>query len=151
MLDGRSDSGFTIVEMIVSLVVMVIFATLLFQMFLVGTTQQGTVSARASAIDIAAINLSKIDSRDSPLLSSITCSTAATNNPNNLTINSSAAGSNITFTHESTSGTNLPSGTGTVQKMVALFPRGCTNSMPIEIISTVEYNGETITRATYVN
>lgn len=146
MLDGRSDSGFTIVEMIVSLVVMVIFATLLFQMFLVGTTQQGTVSARASAIDIAAINLSKIDSRDSPLLDGITCGSS-----NDLTANASAAGTNITFSHESTSGTNLPSGTGTVQKMVALFPRGCTNSMPVEIISTVEYNGETITRATYVN
>lgn len=150
-----SETGFTIVEVIVAVVIIGLFAGLFFQTFFSNTAQQTTVVQRAAADDIALNNLKKITGRDSPLLASISCSTAASNNPNNLTINSSAAGSTITFTAEPTTGTSLPS--AATQAMVALYPRGCTpaDSVPIEIKSTVSFSTphgtETVTRAAYVN
>ncbi len=162
-----NDTGFTIVEVIVAVVIIGLFAGLFFQTYLSNTSQQTTVVQRAAADDIALNNLKKITARDSPLISSISCSTAATSNPNNLTINTSAAGSSISsvafgqtpsasqYARESLEKTSLPS--TAAQAMVVLFPRGCTPAgvVPIEIKSTVTFSTlhgtETVTRAAYVN
>ena len=168
-MDTRGgETGFTIVEVIVAVVIIGLFAGLFFQTFFSNTAQQTFVLQRAAADDIALNNLKKITGHDSPLITSITCSTAGSNNPNNLTINTSAPGSDIAsvdfgqtpaanqYAKESVDGTSLPPN-GTTQKMVVLYPRGCTpvNIVPIEIKSTVTFTTphgqETVTRAAYIN
>jgi prepilin-type N-terminal cleavage/methylation domain-containing protein len=56
------EAGFTITEMVVTLVIITIFMTLFFQLFLTGLSQQTVVTSQAAANDIALSNLSKITS-----------------------------------------------------------------------------------------
>lgn len=168
-MDTRGgETGFTIVEVIVATVIIGLFAGLFFQSFFSNTAQQTFVVQRAAADDIALNNLKKITGHDSLLITSITCSTTGSNNPNNLTINTAAPGSEIAsvdfgqtpaanqYAKESIANTSLPANS-TTQKMVVLYPRGCTpvNIVPIQIKSTVTFmtphGQETVTRATYIN
>lgn len=169
-MDTRGgETGFTIVEVIVATVIIGLFAGLFFQSFFSNTAQQTFVVQRAAADDIALNNLKKITGHDSPLITSLACSEAASSNPNNLTKNANAPGSEIAsvnfgqtpaasqYAKEPTEGTSLPPGSGTTQKMVALYPRGCSPAgiAPITIKSTVTFSTphgtETVTRAIYIN
>lgn len=161
------ESGFTVVEMIVALVVLTIFLTLFFQLYMTGESQRVAVVRRAVANDIAGTNLNKITLKSLIPSSTAVCdnTTVGSGNPNNLTLNSSATGSVIAtndtsgvttptwatagMAAETTSNTSLPS--DTVQKLVVLYPRGCAIAMPAQIISSVTYGSETVSRATYVN
>lgn len=166
MRQQKTESGFTIAEMIVTLVVLSIFLTLFFQLFLLGLSQKKVVTLRAAANDIAMNNLRKLNKAS---LIPATCdgSTNGSNNKNNAALNpalntdgnygmviaqSPAQGANPSFpsplTPELLSGTGLPS--STIQTLYVIYPQGCYPQNPVKVISTVTYGTETVTHATYV-
>jgi len=148
MVVRHTEQGFTIAEMIVTLVVMSVFMGLLFQMYMAGISQQTAVARRAAANDIAITNLKKIVARTSSLLSSsgVTCKSS-----NDMTSGSYTGGSTITFTGESLTGTGLPPSPTTSQTLKASYPRGCGSTMPIMIESKVTYGSDSVTHVSYVD
>jgi prepilin-type N-terminal cleavage/methylation domain-containing protein len=167
MRQQKTESGFTIAEMIVTLVVLSIFLTLFFQLFLLGLSQKKVVTLRATANDIAMNNLRKISTKTLiPAADACDSSTNGSGNPNNALLNSNlnndgATGNSIigratsstnTFPSpmapETITGTGLPS--STIQTLYVIYPQGCFDQNPAKIISTVTYGMETVTHATYV-
>lgn len=170
MSHRKTEKGFTIAEMIVTLVVLSIFLTLFFQLFLLSLSQKKLVIMRATANDIAMNNLRKINSTS--LIPAANACDSADNgsaNPNNPLLNtalnadgaqgqiiaqSPASGSNPPFpgspqlAAEPLTGTNLPS--STQQTLSVIYPQGCAPQNPAKILSTVTYGSETVTHATYV-
>lgn len=139
----RTDTGFTVAEMIVTIVVMVIFAGLLFQTYLTGLSQQSAVIWRSQADDIALTNLKKITTRTSSLVPA--CSAA-----NDLTATPAGAGSSVakaSFGEESYG--SLPSPHD--QTLTVFYPRGCSVGTLVEIVSTVTYGTQSVSHASYVN
>lgn len=162
---NSNQRGFTVVEMIVSLVVLSIFLTLFFNLYRSGEAQRVSVIRHAAANDIALTNLQKIQSKSRIPIGTLACdnSTVGSANPNNLLLDPSeetspaqpdiGPGSTIawsgTLTQESLSGTVLPS--TAVQRLAVVYPRGCDLTAPAKIISTVKFGSETVTRAAFVN
>lgn len=166
MATHELENGFTIAEMIVTLVIMGLFLTLFFNTFMSSEYQRVAVSTRATANDISLTNLGKISSKTTITLPA--CNSTASS-PNNLIANSAATGSYIA-TDDATlnaAPTNAPTWTaaglkaevltdtslqtGTTQTLKVLYPRGCGSAMPAQIISIVNYKSETVSHATYVN
>lgn len=146
----RDSAGFTVVEMIVTIAVMSIFVGLLFQGFVVATTQRTEMVRQASAHDVASSNLKKITKKSSlPVGSACNDIDHSSANPNNLKWNSGAVGSEISISPESLTGTSLPS--TTIQKLYVVYPQGCNISMPVQIKAIVTYGSETVTHVKYVN
>jgi prepilin-type N-terminal cleavage/methylation domain-containing protein len=146
MSNINRGAGFTIVEVIITIAVMSIFLTFLYQAFLVGQSQQLATIRLGAANDLAQTNLRKITDRSQI---SVTCdATTGPSNTNNLVLNASAAGSDITFTPESTLPPSLP--TTTTQQMKVQYPQGCAKTMPAKVMSIVTYGLETIVRVSYV-
>jgi len=152
---GKEESGFTVIEVVVALIVMSVFLTLLFQLYMATQSQHLSAVQHAVANDIAQSNLRKINTRASIPASTPACAPGVTQ-----IIASNESGSHPKWTgdgtpssglaKESLSNTSLPS-TGVVQKLTVNYPRGCDPAMPARITSTVEYGTETVVRATYVN
>lgn len=149
----QSNAGFTVVEMLVTVVLAGIFIAFFVQMFRATSAQQSALIRQATANDIARSNLSKF-----PTVASIAGYTCDTNsstsaNTNNLTINPNAAGTAILSDSQKETD---PGTIGTlVQTVRALSPRGCSGSyLPVKIVSTVEYGftgqRDTVEYATYV-
>lgn len=148
----KMESGFTIVEIIVTIVVMTIFTALLFQTYITGTTQREAITRRAQADDIALTNLKKITTHASTLVSA--CSSA-----NDLTATPAGSGSQVAsvaygtasdashFAQESYGSLPTPHN----QTLTVFYPRGCTLATVVEIVSTVTYGAETVTHASYIN
>ena len=166
----RTESGFTITEMIVAFVVLSLFLTMFFQMFLANQSQQVVVIRSATANDISQTNLRKIASRSAipPSTTSCDSTTGGAGNPNNLLLNSgldSNLGGSIIATNagsqtwlgtsgnalddEDLSGTNLPS--NTVQELRVLYPYGCDTDRPAKIISRVQFDSEEVIHASYLD
>ncbi len=168
MVEKRADTGFTVAEVIVTLLVMGVFLMLFFQLFFTSQSQQLAVLRRSTANDIAQSNLRKVSSRALIPVTTTACQTG-TSSENNPIDNSAATGSVIAssdttstdpkwngdgspssgIAKESVTGTALAS-TTTTQKLVVLYPRGCEPNMPAKIVSTVTYGTETVVHATYV-
>lgn len=140
-MEKNEQAGFTIVETIVTLVVLSLFLTLFFQMYLTSESQRIAVLRRSAANDIAMSNLKKISSK-AVVPAGQSCANGGG------TIPWSAS-----LTTEPTDGTLLPPGTQTVQTLSVSYPYGCGAAQPAKITSTVSYSGgsETITRAELVN
>lgn len=156
MGDRSNQQGFTITEMVVSLVVLSIFLTLFFQLFLAGESQRSSVLRHATASDIATTNLQKITTKEQipPTTTACDNTTVGSANPNNLVLDpSETVGSTIAWSSdivaENLSGTGLPS--DTVQRLTVIYARGCDLASPAKILSTVTYGSETVTRAAFVN
>ena len=171
MVDKQKEAGFTVAELIVTLVVMSLFMIFFFQAFMTTQAQQAAVAKRAVANDIASSNLQKISSRALIPATTAACDGSASS-PNNTYTNPSldplTAGS-VIATDESGAltpkwngdgspnsnlakeqvTTPLPS-TGVIQKLLVIYPRGCDANMPAKIISIVTYGSESITHAAYV-
>lgn len=165
----QKETGFTIAEMVVTLVVLSLFLTLFFQLFLLGLSQKKIVILRATANDIAMNNLRKITTKNLvPSANACDSTTNGSSNKNNATLNpdlnvdgatgssiiGQASGSDTTLAPtslkaEQLTGTNLPS--STIQTLYVIYPQGCYPQNPAKIISTVTYGTETVTHATYVN
>lgn len=173
MMEKRREDGFTVAELIVTLVVMSLFLIFFFQAFMTTQAQQVAVAKRAAANDIASSNLQKISSRALIPSSTATTCDSSGSSPNNtlanpslnpltaggvIATNESTAGSmkwngdgspTSGLTKESTANTIL-SGTNIIQKLVVIYPRGCEANMPAKIISIVSYGTESIIHAAYV-
>jgi len=162
------EAGFTIAEMVITLVVLSLFLMLFFQLYILGLSQKNAVILRATANDIALNNLRKITSKDDiPAEDACDDTTNDSTNPNNATLNldlnnDGATGSSIigqspgdnnpypdSPTLESLDNTGLPS--STTQTLYVIYPQGCYDQNPAKIISIVTYNSEIVTHATYVN
>lgn len=149
-----SETGFTIVEVIVTLTLAALFVAFFVQMFESIAAQQFSASRQAVAHNIAYSNLSKIPNSNAieDLLGTgngYVCS----NSENSLTSNSSAPGTIIIASdgpHIETNTQGLPNPT---QEVRAYSPLGCGNRL-IKIESTVTYGftstqGEAV-HATYI-
>ena len=152
----ETQQGFTIIEMIVTIVVAALFFTLFFQVYVVLESQRVLVARQARASDVAYSNLRKFTARPAGLACDSSMDLAANNNATGKllgdqtnTTNSSAYG----FIAEPTSVTRAL-GTNATQTVLAFAPSGCTNfaNEPIKIVSTVTYgiNGDKVTHASYI-
>ena len=180
MMKHRVDAGFTVVEVVVTLVIISLFLTLFFQLFLVSQSQRVAVIQRAAANDIAQSNLRKITAKtqvvDASPSAACDGTTSGGGNPNNLifSLSLNVNSGSIIATDDSTNfpgapawgvdastptkpakepitGTGLPTAT-TKQTLRVSYPRGCTTLMPAKIISIVTYgSGESVVHAGYVN
>lgn len=158
-----NNEGFTVAELVVTLVVMTIFVSIFFNLFLAGQSQQIVITNRAAANDIAVSNLRKISSKNVVPGTTATCdATVGVGNVNDLTQNPNAPGSVIASNRPSTNptwsaasmsaeniaGTGLPS--GTIQELRIFYPQGCESYKPAKVVSRVEVNGEVIEHATFI-
>lgn len=171
---NQAERGFTIIEVLATMVILTVFLTLLFQLYATSLSQRILVMRRAAANDIAQSNLRKITTKSqvAAISPSATCdnTTSGNGNANNGVLNTNIgtnAGSIIvtdpdgnTVTPEWGSGgsvsprqsltdTGLPA--STTQTLLVAYPRGCTSLMPAKIISIVTYDSESVIRADYVN
>lgn len=164
----RAEGGFTIVEMLITLVILGLFLGLFFQLYMTSQAQRAAVIKYAAANDIAQSNLRKITAK-SQLPASVLCdnTTNGSTNKNNGVLNTTLdanTGSVIvtepdgdsatpewgsTLAKESITGTSLPS--TTQQTLLVSYPRGCSGLMPAKIISIVTYDAESVAHAQYVN
>ena len=144
---NSKESGLTLVETLVTLLIISLFLGSLIQAYITMESQRALVARRALASDIAYSNLRKFSSRPAAL----TCTGSAMD----LTTPGTKAGSNLSsyFTGESL--TSL--GTGSSQTVVAFAPGGCNgdgtyvDTFPVvKIVSTVTYNGGSVSHATFV-
>lgn len=131
----RGEYGFTIEEVIVTLVVMVIFLTLLFQMFVANVRQQALVERRSVASDLALTNLRKIQNKDA-LISGTTACVAGNDRTRTPDTTGTLVPASL-FTPESTSSTILGNA---VQTLSVVYPRGCNTALPVMLISKVCFN-----------
>lgn len=166
MVVGHDEQGFTVVEMVVTLVVMSLFLTLFFQTSFSSQTQQVNVARLAAANSISQANLNKISAKSLIPSGTTACNTSGSSENNPLT-NVNAKGSliasddtnhdpafrwdspTVNMSPESLANTPLPS--ATTQVLRVLYPQGCLATAPAQIISTVTYGSETVTHAAYIN
>lgn len=150
--DGNHNSnadGLTIVEVIVTLMVTILFLTSFFSLYMSMESQRIATGRRALASSIAYSNLRKI-TKKATVTAIAPCDMAATNNTNNLTINTAAPGSTITslITTEPTAGLGNP----VTQVVKAFYPHGCSSTVPIKIQATTTYGNpaESVVHAAYI-
>ena len=146
----NTNSGFTIVETIVTLVIMSLFLTLLFQLFLSNERQRLEVAKRATAMDVAESNLSKVNSKSQlPASGTSTCSTAN----NNDIVSTPSSVTTIPASSQIATGsvTQSPLPSASTWQLYVVYPRSCDASLPVTIVSTVTYGSETVRRAKFVS
>lgn len=154
MVVHQSESGFTLVEMIVALVIMSTFLTLLFQMFYATETQRILIARREAANDMSVTNLRKFPNKIA--LTAAIGSLPTCNSTNDLTVTPTPTGTSYPLSgslaaYRETPAAPLPS--STVQTLYVLYPQGCGAPAvyPILLRSTVTIQGgETITHAAYI-
>lgn len=136
----KTTTGFTTIELLITLFVAFAFIASFFRLFTV--IDQSTTESRwqSTASSLAYSNLRNFSTRPSGFV----CDSVT-----NLTLNASAAGQLIFSptpgTHEGLPGT-------VTQEVRAFAPAGCGANMPIKIQSTVEYgDNREATHATFVN
>lgn len=146
-MQSEHSSGFTIIETVVTLAVVALFATFFFQLYLTSESQRIAVLRRSTASDLAYTNLRKFASKPSGL----TCTTDM-----DLSANANAPGTVISNATYSFTAETAPSilGQNVTQTVTAFAPSGCTtySANPAKIISEVSYgtSGEKIIHAAYV-
>lgn len=128
----NGTEGFTIVETIVTLIVLTIFLTGFFQAYMLMTSQRVKVARQAAASDMAYTNLRKVLSRPAGL----TCN-ASTGH----TLLSSTNGTNDTTRIYSAENDQML-GEFRDQTVVAYPTAGCTDfaTHPVKIVSTVVFD-----------
>lgn len=150
MRSGGHEQGFTVVEVLVTLVLSMLFLVFFIRMFEAINTQQLSTSRQAVANDIAYSNLSKF-----PTVGSIAdVGTAYTcGSSNNLAANPDATGTVILSNSSGFRETNLRNLPEVTQEVRAYSPFGCSSEL-VKIRSIVRYGfsgqrGEAV-YATYI-
>lgn len=152
-----SDSGFTVVEMVVTMVILALFLGGFLQSYLLVDSQRVKLAQQSRASDVAYSNLRKFASRPSGLTCTAAMDLIANANApgvllgdQNNTVTSSAYG----FIAEPTSVTQSL-GSGATQEVRAFAPDGCANfaTNPVKITSVVTYgsSGDKVQHASFVN
>lgn len=167
----RYSNGFTIVEMLVTVVLAGIFLTFFLQMYRATNAQQQSLIRQSIANDIARSNLAKfpialsvtnatcnngrVNTNDCGASGMPQCDSIGTsaNSTNNLKVRKDAPGTSITLAAEPDPGT-----LGAItQSIRAFWPQGCGSNVPIKVTSSVEYvfggsagQSNTVEYSTYV-
>ncbi len=156
MRGSYNNAGFTIVEMLVTVVLASIFLVFFIQMYRATSAQQLSLIRQSIANDIARSNLAKFPTATSVTDTpgpGYTCSTTVgSGNPNNLALNANAPGTQILAP---TSREPDPGNLGTLTQEVRAFsPQDCGTHKPVKLKSIVTYGFEgqlnTVEYATYV-
>lgn len=154
----HNQQGFTIVEMLVTIIVSSMFIILFFQLYLVLESQRIQVARQAKASDVAYSNLRKMTTRPANLTASLcdnNMDTAANPNAAGLLLGdqtNTTTGSTYGFFAEPTSVTQSL-GASTTQELRVFAPYGCANftNSPLKIVSTVTFgNGDKVTHASFI-
>lgn len=157
----QATSGFTIIEVIVTLALTSLFLTFFFQMYLAMESQRIGVARRAQASDLAYSNLRKFTSRPSIPCDAASMDLTAADGATKTGLligdeTNMSTPSAYGFIAEPTSDTSLLG--GSVRQSVRAFaPRGCTGTNftdnPVKLESTISYGtkGDKIVHAIYVN
>ncbi len=156
---GRSQSaGFTIVELIVTIVVTSIVLTTFFWAYMTALYQRVNVARQAAASDIAYSNLKKFTTK--PIITcdstmDLTALGSATKPGKLLGDDSNETTTSIYgFIAESPASMKKRLGTGASQRVVAFAPDGCTNfnAKPLKIESTVTFgtSGDKVVHVSYI-
>jgi prepilin-type N-terminal cleavage/methylation domain-containing protein len=152
-----NQQGFTIIEVLVTLIVVSLFLYTFFQSYLTLESQRVNVARQAIASDVAYTNLRKITSRPAGL----TCDPATmdlTSGDTSLE-NRGKSGVNLfdppyNYPKETNTETVGKLGTSSTQTLAVYAPNGCTNFLgnPLKIVSTVTYgtNGDKVVHASYI-
>lgn len=152
---SHSQSGFTAIEMLVTIIVGALFMLMFYQLYT--TLSQNSVESRrfVQASDLAYLNLRKYPSIDAVI------SKSYANDPNNVLLcGSSKINLEAGPPTDPNTGQPTPDGKdvnykflGKVTETVsAVYPFGCLNNSVVEVTSQVVYdNGKVVTHATYVN
>ncbi|AKM80329.1 MAG: hypothetical protein UW38_C0001G0475 [Candidatus Saccharibacteria bacterium GW2011_GWC2_44_17] len=156
MKNTHPSSGFTVVEVLVTLVIISLFMGLFFQTYMAMESQRLAVQKTVFASNIAYANLRKFSER--PDSTKLSCT-----NDMNLASNPTAPGIEIGGNNTSPNtfgfvGENLTTSLGTdaTQQVLIFAPNGCTRfaDMPLKIVSIVRYgpasNQEEIAHVSYV-
>ncbi|USN96836.1 MAG: prepilin-type N-terminal cleavage/methylation domain-containing protein [Candidatus Nomurabacteria bacterium] len=155
-----NTEGFTVIEMIITIIVLAIFLLGVFQSYLLLESQRVDVARRARASDIAFSNLAKFPSPPSNLLCNpgkmdLTANNASSKRGENIIDTSDPA----VFGHygyAAESGSTIANmGSSLVQTVTAFAPNGCTGTSftdgIVKLVSTVNFgNGEFITHANFI-
>lgn len=139
-----SQHGFTIIEAVVTIALIGIFAGFLFQFYFVVESQRIAVARRATATDIAFSNLDKIAAK-----SQVPACDASTD----LTVTAGADGTDLIATGAVTAeNTEGKLGSNVTQKLLVTYPRGCSTHMPARITSVVTYGdpSESVVHVSFV-
>lgn len=152
----HSSSGFTVVEVLVTLVIVSLFMGLFFQSYMAMESQRLAVQRAVLASNIAYTNLRKFSER--PDSTNLSCTNAM-----NLASSPSAPGVEIGGNNTTPNifgfvGENLTSSLGpdATQQVLIFAPNGCARfaDMPLKIVSVVSYgpasNREEIAHVSYV-
>ena len=142
----KSESGFTLIEVVTTLFVVSLFLAFFFQLTITAQKQRSAVEKRSIAADIAYSNLKKFPQRPSTL----TCtagddmdqSTAGSESKPGRLIGSSVPAENPATFNFSPEPSNVVSRLGTYSKQTvrAFAPQGCASpDAPIRIESVVLY------------
>lgn len=142
------SSGFTIIETIVTLAIVVLFVTFFFQLYMTTESQRLASLRRTTASDLAYTNLRKFAAKPAGL----TCTAAM-----DLSLSSSAGGTVVSNGTYSFTAESVPAilGQNVTQVVTAYAPSGCAsyNANPVKLISEVSYgsNNDKVVHAAYVN
>lgn len=152
------SKGFTIVELIVTIVVTSIILTTFFWAYMTAMYQRVNVARQAAASDIAYSNLKKFTTK--PI---ITCDASmdltaigAATKPGKILGDDSNQTTTSTygFIAEPSDSMKKRLGPSSTQKVVAFAPDGCTNfnAKPLKIESTVTFgtSGDKVVHASYI-
>ena len=146
MQADKHSKGFTIVEVMVTLVIVALFMTFFFQSYMAIESQRQAIQRRANASSIAYTNLRKFAQRPVSSPTTFSCDPLTmdgldSTQPGKLLgdqTNTPASPSSYGFTAEDA--TSLL-GTGSSQEVRVFAPYGCAafDKMPLKIVSTVKY------------
>lgn len=141
MGNHKAELGFTLVEVYVAIVLMVLFIAVIAQLFQSSSVQDAAIKRQIAASNYAQANLTKFDSKEA--LPSYTCDTQTGGaNRNNLALNPNAPG-DVVLTGESSNAEDLGASLiNPSQEVRAFTPSGCDNSSLIKLVSTVHYGNE---------
>lgn len=141
MTSIKQSAGFTIVELLVTVIVAAMFAVMFYQLF-VTLIQINSGARQATQVsDLAYSNMRRYPTVASTNLACVNSTTITNLIP--------ASGSPVSATNS-----NYPELGSVTEQLTAQFPYGCSaNYNLIKLVSTVKYKGNTLTisHATYIN
>lgn len=154
VIANPDQHGFTVVEMIVTIVVLSIFMTGIFQSYLLLESQRVQVARQARASDIAYSNLRKFQTRPANLQ----CNPAQISPTRGLLLGNETnypGSSTYGFVAESGETIKYMGRTNLLRQTVTAYaPNGCTGTNftdgTIKIISTVTYEGGSVSHASFI-
>lgn len=149
-----ATEGFTVAEVVVTMVILSIFLFSFFQGYLVLESQRVFLSRSARASDIAYSNLRKVPTRPTQITAQV-CSDNAAAMDLTTGSQSSKPGLDITqygYVLEPSSSVQGMLGSTATQTLVAYAPYGCSalTTSPLEIAATVTFGTTKVTHATFV-